>query len=285
MKFAYTVAAPDGSAPGLALHGDFRRDLDAVRTAGFDGVELYVRDPSRLDPERLARQIADAGLQMPAVCTGEVYGTDGLALSSADAAVRRAALGRTRAIIELASRWGAPVNIGRLRGPLPPDPDGRRAAEQRAADAFQALADTAAAAGTAVVLEPINKHEINFINTTAEGIAWMRRIGHPAFAIMLDVYHVALEDPSVPAAFVTAGRAGGLRHVHLCDGNRLAPGWGSLNLKDVLATLRAMDYRAWITVECLQRPNGAAAVAQSGRYLQTLVTSLGLEASTNSAGV
>lgn len=271
MRLAYTVAAPDGGAPLLALHGDYPRNLALIRQAGFDGAELYVRDPVGLKASEIARQIEDAGLAMPAICTGEVYGTDGLCFSAEDPAVRRSALDRTRRIIEFAAHWHAPVNIGRLRGPLPPGPAAETAVA-RVEEAFRKVAAFAGDHGVAMVLEPINKHESNFINTTAEGIAWVRRVNHPALQLMLDLYHVHLEDPAVAASFI-AGRQV-LRHVHVCDGNRLAPGWGHLNLKEVLATLKSLDYGGWVTVEALQVPTPEAAVTQSGRHLRELLTTL-----------
>lgn len=270
MRLAYTVAAPDGGGPPLALHGDFARNLELVRSAGFDGAELYVKNPTHLDPALVARQIEDLGLAMPAVCTGEVYGTDGLSLGDEDPAARQAALDRTKQIIDFAARWKAPVNIGRLRGPLP---DGTAAsAAARVEEAFRAAAEFADGCGVTMVLEPINKHEINFINTTAEGIAWVHRVGHPAFRLMLDLYHVHLEDPGVAAAFTAARHV--LRHVHVCDSNRLAPGWGHLNLKEVIATLTYLDYEGWVSVEALQVPTPEAAVAQSGRHLREILTTL-----------
>lgn len=273
MKLGYTVAAPDGGAPSLALHGDFQRNLEQVRQAGFDGAELYLRNPAGLDPAAVARAIDDAGLAMPAICTGEVYGTDGLCFAAEDPSVRRAALDRTRAIIAFAAHWKAPVNIGRLRGPVPAEAAGRERAAEWIEEAFRQTAEVAQAHGVFMILEPINKHEINFINTTAEGIDWVRRVDHPAFALMLDLYHVALEDPSLPAAFVAAHRAGVLRHVHLCDSNRLAPGWGNLDTKDILATLDALGYQGWVTVECLQRPDADAAARQAGSHLRAILTS------------
>jgi sugar phosphate isomerase/epimerase len=271
MRLAYTVAAPDGGTPPLALHGDFRRDLETVRNAGFDGAELYVRDPRRLDPTLVARQVEDAGLAMPAVCTGEVYGTDGLSFSAEDPAVRHAALDRTKRIIEFAAHWKALVNIGRLRGPLP-DGSAATTATARVEEAFRAAADFAGGHGVTMILEPINTHELNFINTTVEGLAWVRRIDHPAFRLMIDIYHVHLEDPGVAAAFVAARHV--LRHVHVCDSNRLAPGWGHLNLKEVIATLKYLGYEGWVSVEALQVPAPEAAVAQSGRHLREILTTL-----------
>lgn len=271
MRLAYTVAAPDGGAPPLALHGDFARDLQHIRRAGFDGAELYVKNPDGLDAAGIARQIEDAGLAVAAVCTGEVYGTDGLCFSSEDPAVHTAALDRTRRIIEFAAHWQAPVNIGRLRGPLPPG-SAAGSATARVERAFRAVAEVAHGCGVAMLLEPINRHELNFITSTAEGISWIRRVDHPAFRLMLDLYHVHLEDPSLTASFITAREV--LRHVHICDSNRRAPGWGHLNLKDVLAVLQSLHYRGWVTVEVLQAPTQEAAVTQSGRHLRELLTTL-----------
>lgn len=267
MRLAYTVAAPDGGRPALAWAGGFQAALDAVREAGFDGVELYVVEPARLHLGDLLRRIGDAGLQPAAVCTGEVYGRDGLCLSAREPAVRAAAVARTRAIVDLAAALGVPVNVGRLRGPAGADPE----AAVRVLDALRELAAYASERGTYLVLEPVNRHELDLVNTTAEGIAWVRRVGHLGLRLMLDVYHVHLEDPSVPGAFVKAAVEGLLAHVHVCDSNRLAPGWGHLPLKDVLAVLAATGYEGWVTVECLQRPSPERAARQAAVHLRRLM--------------
>lgn len=87
---------------------------------------------------------------------------------------------------------------------------------------------------------------------------------------MIDVYHVHLEDPSVVGGFIAAREV--LRHIHVSDGNRLAPGWGHVPIKEVLTTLTHLDYARWITVEALQVPTPEAAVAQSGRHLREVLT-------------
>jgi sugar phosphate isomerase/epimerase len=60
----------------------------------------------------------------------------------------------------------------------------------------------------------------------------------------------------------------------VCDGNRLAPGWGHVNLKEVLATLKYLEYEGWVTVEALQVPTPDAAVVQSGRHLREILLTL-----------
>lgn len=270
MRLAYTVAAPDGGAPALAWCGPLETVLERVRVAGFEGVELYVVDPGRLDPVRLAGRIAEAGLTPAAVCTGEVYGRDGLHLSAREEEVRRAAMARSRAIIDLAAALRVPVNVGRLRGPAAGDPGAAR----RALDALGELAAYAWARGTYLVLEPVNHHELDLVNTTSEGISWVRQVNHEGLRLMLDLYHVQLGDVSVPAAFVAAWAAGVLAHVHVSDSNRLAPGWGHFPLRDVLAVLEAVGYTGWVTVECLQRPSPEATARQAGSHLRRLLEEL-----------
>jgi sugar phosphate isomerase/epimerase len=267
VRLAYTVAAPDGGSPLLAWTGRFQVALDGVRSAGFDGVELYVVEPTKLDAEDLLRQLRNAGLRPAAVCTGEVYGRDGLCLSAAQRSVRESAMDRARRITDLAGVLQVPVNVGRLRGPAAGDPG----AADRALDALRELADYAAVRGTYLVLEPVNRHELDLVNTTAEGIAWVRRVGHPGLRLMLDVYHVQLGDVSIPAAFARAWAEGVLAHVHVCDGNRLAPGWGHLPLRDVLAVLLAVWYDGWVTVECLQHPSPEQAARQAAGHLRRLL--------------
>jgi len=89
---------------------------DAVRSAaalGYDGVELAVRDPERVDREALGVLLRETGLSVPAVGTGQAFLTDGLSLSHPDEGVRVRAIERIDGVMPEKLPPAAP--IGKLK--------------------------------------------------------------------------------------------------------------------------------------------------------------------------
>ena len=121
-------------------------------------------------------------------------------------------------------RSGIRINVGRVRG-LVADDERRETAEARF---FEAIRDCAAYAATrdiTIVVEPVNRYEINYINSVLpDGIDVVSRLGLPNVKLMPDVFHMNIEDASIAGSLVAAGPLVG--YVHLADSNRWSPGQG-----------------------------------------------------------
>jgi sugar phosphate isomerase/epimerase len=242
---------------------------DAARAAaafGFDGVELAVRDPAGVDGKALRHLLGETRLGVPAVGTGQAYLTDALSLSHPDEGVRARAIERVDAHIRFASPLGAAVIIGLIRGRVA---GGRQATEARLVSSFDPLVRAAEREGIALIIEPINRYETDLLTTIPETIAFINRIGSPHLGVLADTFHMNIEEVSIEKALFAAGAR--LRHVHTADSNRHAPGWGHLDFAAVLATLRAMSYRGWLSAEILPQPDPQAAARQTITHLRTLV--------------
>ena len=78
---------------------------------------------------------------------------------------------------------------------------GRRGRPARLADILRRAAELAAACGVRLALEPLNRYEADLVNTAEEGLAFVEAVGHPALGLLLDTYHVNIEEPSWEAPF------------------------------------------------------------------------------------
>src|SRR5215210_7825710 len=105
MQLAYMIATPELKAMPMAWVGDYERILPRLAEIGYDGVELQVRDPSAFDQTGLERKAREVGLKIAAVSTGAVGSEDGLYLMSPDPEIRRQAVARYTAVLELAGRY------------------------------------------------------------------------------------------------------------------------------------------------------------------------------------
>lgn len=266
MQIALVISTEDTGFDAVAMRGGWGEAVRDAAAMGFDGVELAVRDPSAVDAGALGRLLEETGLRVPAVGTGQAYLTDGLSLSHPDEGVRARAIERVEAHIRFAASLGAAVIIGLIRGRVAGD---RAATEARLLSSFDPLVRAAEREGVALIVEPINRYETDLLTTIAEAAAFIDRLGGGPVGILADTFHMNIEEVSIERALQAAGAR--LRHVHTADSNRRAPGWGHLDFGAVLATLRAMDYRGWLSAEILPQPDPQAAARQTITYLRALV--------------
>jgi sugar phosphate isomerase/epimerase len=257
MKLACVVSTPDVAQGELALlSGTFEEKLAKARGLGYQGVELMVRDAASLRADDIREALRRHGLEMPQIVTGEVFGVDGLALLHPDVTIEAAAMRRTQAIVQLAGALnrGTMVNVGRLRGRLDWfGPDGAVAARDRLVAKLGVLADYAETCGVRITLEPLNRFQGDFVHTSREGIELVGEVGRPNFGLMLDVFHMNIEDPSIEKAIHETGPL--LWHVHIADSNRLPPGQGHLDFKSIQTALSQIGYDGYLSAELLPLPD------------------------------
>lgn len=272
IKLAYMVATPDiESKNALGYHGEPDHCMALLRDLGYDGVELTTADPSAFDWKPVEIAVARAGLEVPLVCSGEVFGQSGLGLAAEKRDIREAALNRLKDMVRFAEVFGADVNIGRSRWYYSPDvrPE---LTEKWAYEGFCELADYAAERGVSIALEPIAFHVCNFINSTQDGLEWMERVNKPNFRLMLDVYHMNIDDRlTIERSIMQAVAADAVLHVHLCDTNRKPPGYGHMDFKAVIDTLKRADYTRYVSAEVFNYPDQEKAIRRCAEVLRPLV--------------
>jgi len=254
LKLAYSIVTLDVSNPkAFGYRDDFDNAVDRVRKLGFDGIELIMVDPDRLDVDGIYRILRSSGLEVPMIGTGELFGQDGLALLHPEASVRNKAMDRLKSIVRFAGPLGAQVNLGRSRGQyvegIP-----KEQTEEWAEKAFTELSDYAAEYGVIVALEPLARYACTFINSTQEGLEWIHRINRPNFRLMLDAYHMNIEDRTcIPDSIREAAPV--LTHVHLSDTNRKPPGWGHMDFAAIISALSEISYSKYVSAEQLNYPS------------------------------
>jgi len=254
IKIAAMVGGPDLEMPALAVYsGDLRTSLRKLSALGYDGVELMVRRPDRLEGALIRQLLEENELELAGICTGALWGEEKLGLVNSDLTVSQAAMSRVRELIDFASSWfgpGTPINIGRVRGLG--DPAQPEATLQVATAVFRELADYASPKGVRLLLEPITINQVSFIITTQDGIEMVKRVGRSNFGLMLDVYHMNIEDVSIAESFREAREY--CWHVHVCDNNRRWPGSAHLDFGTIFSVLDEIGYSGFVGTEILPWP-------------------------------
>jgi sugar phosphate isomerase/epimerase len=271
MKLGLMIGTPDLRQPWcVILDGpDLQGNLRRAAGWGYDGVELALRDPAELDARQIRGWLEHYGLELIGLCTGEVFGSDGLGLAGMGREIAQAAEARMRAIVDLAAAFGPGtlVNVGRVRGRI--DPARPEESRAQAIAALQRLADYALPTGVRLVLEPINHYEVNFILSTQEGIAFADAVNRPNLGLMLDTYHMNIEDQNLHTSLRLARQY--CWHVHIADNNRKWPGNAHIDFPSIVATLNDIGYTGYLSVEALPWPDAETAGLETIRYMQRWV--------------
>ncbi len=273
MKLAVTITTPDVPVPipVALLDGVFGERLRKAAAMGYDGVELMVLDPTKLDAGEVRSKAQAAGLAIAAIASGAQAGVGRLTLLAADQATRDEAAARLRQLVDFAAAVGAPlVTIGGFRGRLAAAGDGARAI---LVAALQAGANHAAAQNVRLVLEPLNRYETDIVVDIAEGLALIEAVGCPNVGLLLDTFHANIEEPSPAGALRQAMAAGRLWHVHLGDSNRLAPGMGHIDFGAIVSTLAEIGYTGYLSAELLPQPAPDAAALATIRHMRRSIPS------------
>lgn len=272
-KIAYMSVTPDVNGPmPLSWVADLDTVMPAIKSLGYTGIELQTREPTAFDWKATRKKIDEAGLTIVGISTGPIGIEDGLYICHKDADGRRRAIERYKTVLDLAGEWGVDSSIGGFRGRASMM-ESRAAALDHFRQTVGDLATYAKSNGRRIVLEPQNRINTDFLMTMAETVAFiqsMEQDGIDNLVLEADMFHQALEEKSIPAAMVTARPY--LAHVQLGDSNRLAPGQGFLPWRDIIETLRALKYDAWLSMEFTQKPDSPTCARQAIEFIRPLVT-------------
>lgn len=218
-----------------------------IKEGGFDWIELPIESVDDYDPVEAAAIIRASGLGV-SVCAAMGPDRD---LIHSDKAIQESGAAYLRQSIDIAHTLGAPNLVGPLYSAV-----GRTwqsTAEERERDMellvshLRPLAEYAADRGVTLCVEPLNRFETSFINLARQVIEVVERVDRPACQILLDTFHMNIEESSLGDAIRAVGSR--LRHFHSCENDRGAPGSGHVPWSDVAKALKEIHYDGPVVIE------------------------------------
>lgn len=243
--------------------GPFYEGAKILSDIGYSGLELMTVSPAAVNKEKLKETLSVTGQRIPLICTGEI-GSAGYTVSNINMDQYQRSISRISEAIDLAAYFGANINAGKIKGWYDPQiPNANTYA--RAVQGFREICDYASNKHVEVYLETAGFTYMNFINTCEEAVALIREVNRENFKLMMDVYHMYMEEKSVIESIHTY--ASFTRHVHLADNNRMYPGACGMNFDDILKVFHESAYDAAYTVEARQLPNQYICAERSYQYL------------------
>ncbi len=265
MKLSVVLSTQPAQFQAVAFKGDLTQNIAHIASWGYDGVEVAVRQPQALDVDNLLDLTSQFGLAVPAIGTGQAWGEEGLSYTDPSEVVRRAAIERTLAHIPLAACTGAVIIIGLLRGIVRPGVTHAQAMTWLVS-ALQECCQAAAQCGVRLALEPINRYETTLINSVAQGLDLLSRVGADNMGLLLDTFHMNIEEPRIEESICACGDR--IFHFHVADSNRWYPGAGHLDFGRILNALGNTGYTGWVSGEFMPQPDGETAAQRAIAFLR-----------------
>lgn len=253
----------------VAFKGDLEANLAKIVGWGYEGVELAIRNPDMVDADKLEKGLADHGLKVPAIGTGQAWGEERLSFTSPDLAIRQAAIYRIKRQLEFAKRFNALVVIGLIRG-VTPTGQSKDQSMRFLIDCLQDCIEAASVQHVRMALEPLNRYETDLIHTFKDGLEIIHKIGSPNLGLLLDSFHMNIEEPDIVDSILRSGEH--IFHFHVADSNRWYPGGGHLDFKTILHALKSTSYLGWISGEFLPVPDADTAAQRSISFLKRILT-------------
>jgi D-psicose/D-tagatose/L-ribulose 3-epimerase len=221
--------------------------IDHAKSLGFDIIEICVEDPDTIDPPSIRRRAGQVGIAAT-VCGAFGPTRD---LSSEHETIRSAGLAYLKRCIDFATDLGSPFVSGPMYAAVGNtrllDEKARREQWDRAVVSLRTTAAYAAEKGVKLAVEPLNRFETDLVNTVEQGLRLIEDVGGNNLGLLLDTFHMNIEEKDIPSAIRRAG--GHIVEFHACSNDRGTPGEDHLPWRDIALALRQARYQGPIVIE------------------------------------
>jgi D-psicose/D-tagatose/L-ribulose 3-epimerase len=228
--------------------GELEELAPKIAKMGCDHIEIPMDDPKTLDFKKLGEIINQVGIKSISFCAAMGPDRD---LIDPDPNVRMNGVDYLKASIDGLAVVGGKNLVGPFYSAV-----GRtwqQTAEERESDMkilvdiLRDLSEYARNKGVVLGLEPLNRFETSFITTADQAIELVDRVNHPACKIMLDTFHMNIEEDSMGDAIRKVGSR--LIQVHSNENNRGTPGNGHIPWIEVAKALKDIKFDGVLVIE------------------------------------
>lgn len=232
-------------------NADYIPYVKKVKDLGFDILEVGCLRFPEMEDEYLLKLRAEAEKYGITLTGG--YGPDAAHnIASADAKIVKAAFDQYEATFKKMKTAGIDWLGGGLYHYWPVDytkPFDKAADTARSIDNIRELADMAKAYGIKLGMEVLNRFEGYLLNTCEECLDFVTKVDRENVTVMLDTFHMSIEEDSFADAIKLAGSK--LGHVHLGEANRRCPHpGGRMPWKEIGEALHSIGYDG----KCVMEP-------------------------------
>jgi D-psicose/D-tagatose/L-ribulose 3-epimerase len=218
-----------------------------LKAMGYDAVEIPVEYPELIDAVAVRKALDENGLKV-IVCGAFGPTRD---LTNEDPAVHKVCFEYLNQCFDLCNAWDSKFLAGPMYSAVGKarmlSPEDRKIEWNRAVDNIHKVCVTAATHGLMIALEPLNRFESDLINTADDVLKLIADINHDAAAVLLDGFHMAIEERDIEKAIVAVGKK--LIHVQVSENYRGTPGTGQTPWDAFKRGLKSINYSGAVSIE------------------------------------
>ncbi len=226
---------------------DVEELIPKVANMGFDWIEFPLENIGGFDYQKAASLLKENGL---GVSTCAAMGPD-RDLIHEDPEIRANGMAYIRDCVKSAQALGATNLVGPIYSAVgrtwQSTPEERARDRDLLVENLKELAAFAGDHGVVFGIEPLNRFETSFINLAEQVIHVTDLVDHPSCKIMLDTFHMNIEEKSAGDAIRAVGSR--LIHLHACENDRGAPGSGNVAWDESRQALQDIDYDGPLVIE------------------------------------
>ncbi len=228
--------------------GDYKFFAKKIKDAGFDIMEISAGDlltMSDRELDELKAVAKDLGLDI----SSNIGPAKKYDVASSDPETRKRGIQFLSDILKKMDRLDSRALVGVTYTYWPNDFSDldKPAIWERGVKSVREFGKVAEDLGITVALEIVNRFETLVLNTAEEGVRFCEEVGMDSVKLLLDTFHMNIEEDNLPDAFRTAGKY--LAHVHVGEGNRKLPGMGHLPWKEMGTALNEIGFDGGVVME------------------------------------
>lgn len=214
---------------------------------GFDSVEIAIDNPGSFDAALVKAELDKAGLVCGTACgcfgpDRDLRGTPEEQKNAADYIMK------CLDIMEIlgCKNFIGPVYsaVGRIGGAEPTE---YKKQWKLVVKNLKPICKYAAKKGMTISMEPLNRFETDFINTVDQALQMVKDVGSPALKLLLDTFHMNIEEKCQGEAILKAGKH--LGHLHACGSDRGTPGNDHIGWDCIAKALKKVKYDGDVVIE------------------------------------
>ena len=237
---------------------DVPKYLVKASNLGFDVLEFQAQkllNMSKVEMDDLKKLAKDKNIELT-YSLGLAKQYD---VSDADDSVRRSGIEYLKNIVERVGYMDGKIISGVSYagwGSLPKDDlsGNKQPIVDRSIASMKEITKAACDYGVTYCVEVINRYEGCILNTAAEAVDFVKAVDSPNIGILLDTYHMNIEENSFSEAIHTA--APYLKGMHFGDNNRQAPGRAHIDFDEIVSALADIGYKERIVNELFYTKGG-----------------------------
>ena len=230
--------------------GDYFKYPEKVGKLGFDILEISCAGLAGMSAASV-RELASAASDSGVCLTGGYGPRPEENIASADAGVVSHAFDFWKRTFDVLARLGVGIVGGGLYSYWPVDfdkPFDKEEDLRRSIEGMKKLGQLAADYHITLGMEVLNRFEGYLLNTAAEALAYVKAVGQDNVKVMLDTFHMNIEEDSIVDAIKASGPL--LGHFHIGEANRRPPRAGSrMDWAAIGRALRESGYSGAVVME------------------------------------